>query len=93
MSIKRKGVFVEWVDSAGSSGWRSLSELHTDLIHCQTLGWLVLEDREKITIALNAVFDGGSDRPFGEFVTIPKVAVVSKHFIPLPIPTDKKATK
>lgn len=79
--VRRMAVHVKWVDSAGSSGWRSFDELHSNLMKCETIGWLVLEDKEKITIALNGVFDGTSERPFGEFITIPKVAILKRHGI------------
>ncbi len=78
MKVDRKPIWVEWVDSAGSNGWQNPTELHDDLMHCQTLGWLVKETPKQITVALNGVFDGTSRLPFGEFITIPKCSIVKR---------------
>jgi len=76
LKVARKPIWVEWVDSAGSSGWQTPHE--PELMRCQTLGWLVSENKEQITVALNGVFDGSSRLPFGELITIPKCAVVRR---------------
>lgn len=79
----RRPVYVEWVDSSGRRGWCDPRETYIPLMNCQTLGWLVEERDDSITVALNGVFDGTSSAPFGHLVCIPKCAI--KHWIFIPV--------
>ena len=79
MKVTRAPVWIEWVDSATRSGWQDPKEADHPLMHCQTLGWLVMENDEKVVVALNGVFDDTSRVPFGEVVTIPKRAIVKRR--------------
>lgn len=75
MKLKRLPVYVEWLDSGGHRGWRNPDDMDLSPMHCETLGWLVRKTKKTVTVALNGVFDGTSCAPFGEFITIPRVAI------------------
>lgn len=75
MKVKRHPVYVQWVDSGGHRGWRDPDDLNLEPMYCETLGWLVRKTEDTVTVALNGVFDNTSSAPFGEFVTIPRVAI------------------
>lgn len=64
-------VTISWVDSSSASGWQS--DPQQDL-RCESTGYFVSQTKDSITIALNRSFDPMSIE-FGQFITIPKVAV------------------
>ena len=82
--MKRKAIYLQWQDSGGHNGWQNPADLHQTPMHCETLGWFVGENAECITVALNGCFDGTSSKPFGEFVTVPKVAITKRKWMRLP---------
>ena len=77
-----KPIYVEWVDSAGTSGWSNKEELHTHALKCRSVGWLIEENDECLIICLNHAIPP-VNREYGEVVTIPKVAVTKKKFLKL----------
>ena len=68
-------VWVEWVDSATGGGWLRFPAEH-GTIHCISLGFLIRESRDSITIAASLGFN---DRDVADqacdAITIPRVAV------------------
>lgn len=75
MNYKR--VEVEWIDSAVASGWHQelTAEMKNPLV-CHTCGYLIHSDAETIVVALNRG-SGGSAKPFGDAITIPRCAVLN----------------
>lgn len=67
-------LLVEWIDSCGSSGWRPLADIQQEPSRCQTVGWLVSENKEALTLALNRA-ENHDNVPFGETICIPKIAI------------------
>lgn len=75
MDVPRKPVHVRWIDSGGHRGWNDPADLNLKPMECESLGWLVHEGKDAVTVALNRVADGSSCAPFGELMTIPRVAI------------------
>jgi hypothetical protein len=73
-------LLIDWVDSVNNSGWLTTDECKADLLVCQTAGFLVDEDKDSICIALNRTTRKGY-RPFGELISIPKVAVKARRIL------------
>jgi len=63
-----KPVAVLWVDSSGYSGWQD--EIPLANLHCVSVGMLLENGEEAITLALNT-----SDQQIGDLMIIPKCAV------------------
>ena len=71
---------VCWIDSRGaSSNWRHFEDIaeDSDICRCWSVGWVISETDEKITICPNIGHD--PDQGCGE-MSIPKIAVVSMEF-------------
>jgi len=88
METKRKLLFVEWLDAASESepGWKALESIDPNPVVCWSVGWLLHENTDAITIAssVNAEhFDGD--------VTIPKSWI--RRQVELKMPRSKKAPK
>lgn len=62
-----KVVSIEWLDAASIAGWHTKDAL--GLVTIRSVGWLVSEDKQKITVA--ASYDKQNDA-YGCTVTIPK---------------------
>lgn len=73
---------IDWIDSASEHGWLSTSEVENrpTVAHCQTVGYLVKETKDVVSIAQNRDMDG-THYPFGEIITIPKVAIKKKKIL------------
>jgi len=71
---------IDWIDSASEHGWLSTQEIKEleGVAKCQTVGYLVKETKELISIAQNRSTDN-THYPFGEIITIPKVAVIKRR--------------
>ena len=77
--MKQKAYHIKWIDSAGNFGWQGVSEKYTPA-QCESIGFLVKESKDCITIALNRATDEGN-APYGELMTIPKIAIKRKKQI------------
>lgn len=82
-------VRVCWVDSNTWGGWHniasSLEWAENAILDCESVGYLVYEDKEKIVLAMG-LFYGKDDDPalvasFSELTTIPKFAITKKDNI------------
>jgi hypothetical protein len=73
-------VVVTWVDSATKSGWQPTFECAPWLLCCQTVGFLVEENDQGISVALNRALDPLA-MPYGDIVTIPTCAIKHKQVI------------
>ncbi len=80
--MKGTVVYVRWVDSTGRFGWqtmRSFREGKLDGLICTTIGFLVREDPETISIAQSLAFHEGPDEEPDSIdnpLTIPRSAIL-----------------
>jgi hypothetical protein len=72
---KWKFVEVFWVDSSNSNDWAELSDI-PDVVEMVTRGWLIRESERAITLAAT-YYSIGEVHKFGEYITIPRVALLS----------------
>lgn len=67
-------IYVEWIDSAALRGWQhgsTLTESETDLCKIVSIGFLIRESKDYITISTSVSSGGSTMDP----LTIPKVAI------------------
>ena len=75
MNKDPKKIYCEWLDASTHAGWHKAEE--TDLVLVKTLGWLMFEDKEKITVA--ASYD--ENRYCVSSNTIPKKWIKKRRYI------------
>lgn len=81
MSMKRKALWLRWMDSGSTPGWGDEESLKEEALVCESIGWLVKENKNVIVLALNASFDEYSRYPFGDAISIPKGCILSRKVI------------
>lgn len=62
-----KATYFQWVDACGSSGWYNPEDCKGPM-HVESIGFVVKEDKESITIAPGRTADG----QYMGYVTVPK---------------------
>jgi hypothetical protein len=67
--MRPKSVYLEWIDSCAHRGWNDPIDLLSRIV---TVGWLVREDHESVTVSTS--YDQTSDN-FADQMVIPKVAI------------------
>lgn len=72
--MKNKIVKIEWVDSARSFDWSLLEEIDNKPVNCISVGFLIENTKEHITIAQNY---GLKPEQVCNLITIPKCSVKS----------------
>ena len=70
--MKNKIVKIEWVDSARSFDWSLLEEIDNKPVNCISVGFLIENTKEHITIAQNYGF---KPEQVCNLITIPKCSV------------------
>jgi hypothetical protein len=70
--------YLEWVDSASCRGWTEVERIDPSPKVCRSIGFLVMENKEVITIAGH--FSDNPDLCNGD-ITIPKVAIIKRKKI------------
>jgi len=73
---------VTWWDSCSAAGWQSKEEVgdfNAKPMECRTVGVLVAEDKNHITMALSVCPE--SRKEFADVIQIPKVAIQSRRKI------------
>lgn len=78
--LKYKIEFIEWVDSFGcSSGWAPVEAIDTCLV-CQTVGFVVSENKEVISIANSIAYETEhTTEQSNGVMTIPKVSIKNRR--------------
>lgn len=78
-----KMMYVEWVDSAGTNGWCTPHEVEAagEPMACSSVGFFVKETKTAIVLAQNRSEAKNTARPWGELMTIPKVAVITRKVL------------
>lgn len=74
--MNQKVLKIDWIDSMSDQSWQSAHTPHSVGL-CQSIGYLVNEDKIQLTLALNRMTNGG-DYPYGSTITIPKVAITHR---------------
>ena len=74
---KPKLVYVQWVDSCCGSGWQTLERIRAACTKCITVGFLVHEDDECISVATTLGYHEGEPNQTADAITIPRVAIVA----------------
>lgn len=68
-------VFIEWDDASGSDGWiraEKLIESDDKLARIKTVGYLVHEDKDSITLTMA---HDTTNNNFGAFMSVPKSCI------------------
>lgn len=75
-------VYVKWVDSTAEMGWFGLGKLKGMCLECVTLGFLVYEDDDLITISSSISYaEGGKPNSVSDPMSIPRVAIRDMWYI------------
>lgn len=77
-----KTLYVEWVDSCSNASrvWKDVKHTHRALAKCKTIGFVVEENAQFITIA-SCTDDDGHD--YAGEMTIPKSAITKRRRVKL----------
>jgi hypothetical protein len=81
MAKKAKSLYVVWVDSASITGWQDPAKVDHEVMVCETLGFVVKETKDALTLCLNKTDEHRSLCNRGHFITIPKVSIKSRRMI------------
>lgn len=73
--MKRKAVYLEWVDAAAENGWDADDKVG-GIDYCKALGFLIKEDKEQIIIAATV-----SEKESNARIAIPKVWIKKRKWI------------
>ncbi len=72
--MKETKAEIKWVDSCFHEGWVSKqSALTLPISHCTTVGMIINETKELITVALNA----SDSNNYGDVISIPRLSIQS----------------
>ena len=74
-SVKRKVVYIEWVDSFFLHGWHNNPDV--DIAHCVTIGQLLEEDKRKVVVCQSSSDSGD----MSDIIAIPKVSIKKKRIL------------
>lgn len=69
-----KIVFIKWIDSVRSFDWTLLEDVDSNSMDCESVGFLIKETREYVTIAQNY---GLKPEQVCNLITIPKCSIIS----------------
>lgn len=74
-----KAIYVEWKDACASSGWKEINTADVDPILIKSIGWLVKETKEYLTITHG--HDTEPPHLINGFMTIPKAWIQKRKYI------------
>ena len=80
-----KLVQVKWVDSHSFDSWVDIEQLkdYSEVVHVVSVGWLVNECKETVTITPHVAFGkGGEISQCSGDMTIPRVAITKIRDLP-----------
>lgn len=69
-----KIVFIKWIDSVRSFDWTLLEDVDANFMDCESVGFLIKETGEYVTIAQNY---GLKPEQVCNLITIPKCSIKS----------------
>lgn len=76
-------IYVEWIDSSRTDGWCTAGDVQMSLEPhaCISCGFLVSETAAALVLAQNHSHAPNTGRPWGQLMTIPKVAITLRAHI------------
>lgn len=73
---------IEWVDSSHGGGWQFMADLDAEPQHCYTVGYLVRETDDAVTVATSVgVGNDGLVSQVCDCMTIPKSVIEKRRVI------------
>ena len=82
MSKKKKTTYnlykIDWKDACSNTSWRALDECRLNLLVVHSVGWLVGENKEVISLAQQLSANGTA----ADTINIPKSCIVNKYKLP-----------
>jgi hypothetical protein len=75
---KFKPVLVKWEDATSIDGWTTLDDIKDTEVTCQTVGMLIEETPNTISIVLSHA-PTGSRELYGQAIVIPRRAIVEMY--------------
>lgn len=76
-------LFIRWIDSLSLHQWIHIDTFKTDMpndsLECESIGWLVYEDKESIAIAPHR----SATKNIDGIIRIPKVSIIKMWEITL----------
>lgn len=75
---KHKIVLIEWNDAESIDAWTFENELDHEIAPAESVGWLLNESNESVTLALNHDIKNGS---YSCIMKIPKGMIVSRKIL------------
>lgn len=83
--MKKRLVYVEWVDSSELYGWITPSAMLEEKLLCCSVGWLMEESDDRIVLGSSVSFVVSPDDPKTcGTIGIPRVAIKRMHTLKLP---------
>jgi hypothetical protein len=82
-----KLIAVEWIDSSGANGWNRVSETPQAPERIRSIGWVIAESDESITIAPHMTTDQDDQNCMGA-LTIPKACIQRRKAVKWPWSRD-----
>ena len=73
-----KAYRIRWRDAKTSHGWREKDDINLEPFVCETLGFLVQQDKRNITVAASYC---KANETYAEIVTIPVECIISKKVV------------
>lgn len=71
-----KVIYIEWLDSSSTHGWQK--NIPNSTLKCTSVGYLIDETREKLTMAMSHDVDNNN---YCQFMEIPKRVITKKRFL------------
>lgn len=75
---KHRVIFVEWKDASNMPGWISPEDEMPPLVHIQSVGWLVKENKEAIWISTGVDYTRGG---WTGLIAIPKGWIKKRRYV------------
>jgi len=80
--IKYKAIKVDWVDSQiVSLTWQHATDINPTIAKISTLGFLIAENNDIVTIALSVSYKEDAETQIGQVINIPKCCIIKRKFI------------
>lgn len=73
--MKNNMEYILWIDSSSTSGWVFVENMDYSLVTVESIGWVIKEDSDSVTIASHRTGHGEVHSP----MTIPKINIVSRE--------------
>jgi hypothetical protein len=84
--MDRRLILVTWLDSHSYEGWTAVKDLKPDGVTCRSVGWLISETEQTLTLAphLTQADHASAEEQASGAMVIPRVSVVSIEDLAVP---------